>query len=209
MRGNLVLIGAGRFAEEVADLARDAGFSVLAFVEGIDRAKCNSGFNAPPVVWIDDIDKWTNLACALCAVGSVNRAEFIRRAAAAGLAFTTLIHPTAHVSGTSAIGVGTLVSAGAVVAAQCRIGEHVVLNRGALIGHHVLIGDYATLGPGVTVGGLARIGTQTYIGMGGIILDKITVGDHVIVGAGAVVTKDVPDSVQVVGVPARVVRELA
>ena len=43
--------------------------------------------------------------------------------------------------------------------------------------------------------------------MGALVLDRISVGSHSIVGAGAVVTKDVPDNVQVVGAPAKIVNE--
>ena len=43
--------------------------------------------------------------------------------------------------------------------------------------------------------------------MGAIVIDKTHVGAHAVVGAGAVVTKDVPNNVQVVGVPARIVKE--
>jgi acetyltransferase-like isoleucine patch superfamily enzyme len=43
--------------------------------------------------------------------------------------------------------------------------------------------------------------------MGAVVIDHITIGSHSVIGAGAVVTKDVPDHVLVVGVPARIVKE--
>ena len=40
-RRPLVILGAGPFAEEVADLAADTdAYEPVAFVEGVDRAKC-------------------------------------------------------------------------------------------------------------------------------------------------------------------------
>ena len=47
------------------------------------------------------------------------------------------------------------------------------------------------------------------IGQGACVLPGIEIGENAIVGAGAVVTKDVPPRVVVMGVPARIVRELA
>ena len=78
---------------------------------------------------------------------------------------------------------------------------------GALIGHHTVIGNFVTIQPGANVAGVCHVGEGTYIGMGAIVLDRIRIGAHSVVGAGAVVTKDVPDHVQVVGVPARIVKE--
>jgi acetyltransferase-like isoleucine patch superfamily enzyme len=43
--------------------------------------------------------------------------------------------------------------------------------------------------------------------MGALILNTVSVGAYSVVGAGAVVTRDVPDHVQVVGVPAEIVKE--
>jgi serine acetyltransferase len=40
--------------------------------------------------------------------------------------------------------------------------------------------------------------------MGAIVLDHLAVGAHSVVGAGAVVTSNVPEHVQVLGVPARI-----
>ena len=82
-----------------------------------------------------------------------------------------------------------------------------IVNRGALIGHHTTIEDYVTLGPGANVAGGCGIGQGTFVGMGAVILDGIRIGAHAVVGAGAVVTRDVPDHVQVMGVPARVIKE--
>jgi acetyltransferase EpsM len=84
---------------------------------------------------------------------------------------------------------------------------HVIVNRGALIGHHTTIGGLCSIQPGANIAGACSIGAETYIGMGAIILDHRTVGSHVVIGAGAVVTRDVPDHTQVMGIPARVVKE--
>jgi acetyltransferase EpsM len=81
------------------------------------------------------------------------------------------------------------------------------VNRGVLIGHHTRIGDYVTLSPGANVAGCVEVGDGAYVGMGATVLDRISIGSHSIVGAGAVVTRDVPEKVQVQGVPARVVKE--
>jgi acetyltransferase-like isoleucine patch superfamily enzyme len=43
--------------------------------------------------------------------------------------------------------------------------------------------------------------------MGAVVIDHLTIGAHSVVGAGSLVTKNVPDRVQVVGVPARIVKE--
>jgi UDP-2-acetamido-3-amino-2,3-dideoxy-glucuronate N-acetyltransferase len=47
------------------------------------------------------------------------------------------------------------------------------------------------------------------VGGGAVLLPGVEVGEEAFVGAGAVVTKDVPARALVMGVPARVVREVA
>ena len=47
-----------------------------------------------------------------------------------------------------------------------------------------------------------------YLGAGCLILPGVTVGERAVVGAGSVVTRDVPPRSLVLGVPARVVREI-
>jgi acetyltransferase-like isoleucine patch superfamily enzyme len=61
--------------------------------------------------------------------------------------------------------------------------------------------------PGANIAGACSIGNATYVGMGALVLDHHIVGSQSVVGAGSVVTRDVPDKVQVLGAPARIVRE--
>ncbi len=48
-----------------------------------------------------------------------------------------------------------------------------------------------------------------HIGIGSIIMPGVTIGKCAVVGAGAVVTKDVPDYCLAVGVPAKIIKNLA
>ena len=49
---------------------------------------------------------------------------------------------------------------------------------------------------------------NTTIGAAANILPNVVVGENCIVGAGAVVTKDIPDNKVVMGVPAKIVRDV-
>jgi sugar O-acyltransferase (sialic acid O-acetyltransferase NeuD family) len=207
MADPLLILGTGVFAEEVADLVADMDqWVVEAFVEGLDRARCAALLLGRPILWIDDVSARRSSAHAVCAVGSPARRAFIAQAASAGVAFTSLVHPSARVPASAVVEPGAIISAGVVLGAQARIREHAILNRGCLVGHHVEVGPYATLGPGCNIGGLTRVGEACAIGMGAIVLDRLSLGAGASVGAGALVTRDVGERTRVVGSPARVVR---
>jgi sugar O-acyltransferase (sialic acid O-acetyltransferase NeuD family) len=207
-RQKLVILGTRFFAEEVADLVSDGDdYELTAFGENWERGRCDRPLLGLPVIWVDDLRSLAATHVAACAIGTTHRSRFVEQVAAMGFRFATVRHPTARVSRTSTVGPGSIVSAGVMVAAHTSIGQHVIVNRGVLIGHHTTIGDYVTISPGANVAGRVTIAARTYVGIGAIVLDYLTIGSGSIVGAGAVVTKDVPDHVEVVGVPARVTRE--
>lgn len=207
--GRLAILGAGSFAEEIADLAAEDGrHEVIAFVEGRRRDLCGGDLRGVPIVWIDEVPSLAGRCLAVCAVGSPLRSTFIADAAGRGLEFGRFVHPSAQVSRSASLGVGTIVGPHAVVAAHARLGHHVIVNRGALIGHHTRVGDFATLSPGANVAGRTEIGAAAYIGMGALVLDGLNIGEAAVVGAGAVVTRAVEPRVQVLGIPARTVKKL-
>jgi sugar O-acyltransferase (sialic acid O-acetyltransferase NeuD family) len=204
----LLILGTRTFAEEVADLATMIpGVEVAGFVENMDPQRCRQPLEGLPVYWIDDIGPLAGNHRAVCALSTTFRSRYVEQAAQKGLAFATLIHPSAIVSKQSVVGEGSILSVATVVGSHTVLGSHVIVNRGALIGHHTTIGRYCSIQPGANVAGACSIGEATYVGMGAIILDHITVGCHSVVAAGSVVTRDVPDHTQVMGIPARVVKE--
>lgn len=96
-------------------------------------------------------------------------------------------------------------------------GESIVIGDNTNIQDGVVLhGDYITkIGNNVTVGHKAlvhgaTVGDNTLIGMGAIVLDNAIIGANSIVAAGSVVTsgKKFPDGVLLMGIPAKVVREL-
>ncbi len=205
---SLLILGTRTFAEEVADLASAiSGIHVTGFVENMDRDRCTRPLRGLPVFWIDDIDHLIPTHRSVCALSTTLRSRYVQQAQEKGLAFATLVHPSAVVSPRTEIGVGSIIGAGSVIGAYSRLAAHVIVNRGALIGHHTTIGPFCSVQPGANVAGACSIDEAVYIGMGSIVIDHIHVGAHSVVGAGAVVTKDVPEHVQVVGVPARIVKE--
>ena len=207
-RVKLLILGTRTLAVEIADVASDVpDVEIAGFVENMDRSRCSETLEGLPILWIDDIATLAQTHFAVCALGTTQRSRFIEQATALGMRFATIIHPSARISRHSTIGEGSVACPGVVVATRTAIGRHVILNRGALIGHHTTVGDYCSIMPGANIAGACAIGEATYVGMGALVLDHHNVGSRSVVAAGSVVTRDIPDNVQVMGLPARIVRE--
>ena len=80
---------------------------------------------------------------------------------------------------------------------------HIDINRGCYVGQYVTVGHGAILHA-------CTVEDDCLIGMGAIVLDGAVIGRGSVVGAGAVVTKGalIPPCSLVLGIPARVVRDL-
>ena len=204
----VLVLGNQIFAEEVADLIGETpGFELAGFVENLDPARCETHLLGKRVYWVEDLASLDEPVHLLCGLGTNQRRTYVEQVEGYNLPFATLIHPTARVSRTSTVGAGSIISVNSVVAAHATLGQHTIVNRGALIGHHTRIGDYVTIAPGANIAGKCTVDAGCYIAMGAVIIDRVRIGANAVVGAGAVVTKDVPANVQVVGVPARIVKE--
>ena len=118
--------------------------------------------------------------------------------------FGTAIHPSAIISESAHIGVGSVVMQGAIIQTCAQIGRHCIVNTGAKIDHECVIGDYVHIDSGTTLSNNVTVGNDTWIGTGSIITQGIHIGNNVVVNAGSVVDKDIPDGCTAYGNPCQV-----
>jgi UDP-2-acetamido-3-amino-2,3-dideoxy-glucuronate N-acetyltransferase len=127
----------------------------------------------------------------------------------------------AHVRERTEIGDGCVVGRGASVENDVRIGARVRLQTGAYVTAWSVVEDDVFVAPGVVLTNDPTAGRRRgeelrgavlrracRIGGGAVLLPGVEVGEEAFVGAGSVVTSDVPPRAVVLGVPARVVREV-
>lgn len=198
--GSLVLLGGGAHAMVVAEAAVAAGLALRGFLD--DDTDAAIGGLAPRLGPLGDFDRLIRAGAPyIIAIGDVGlRGWLVRRLDRPGVA---VIHPSAVISPTAAIGGGVFIGPNAVVHSRARIGDHAILNTACVIEHDCDIGVNAHIAPGATLGGAASVGADTLIGLGARLLPGARVGARSVVGAGAVVTHAVRDETTVFGVPAR------
>jgi sugar O-acyltransferase (sialic acid O-acetyltransferase NeuD family) len=117
--------------------------------------------------------------------------------------FATLVHPTAVVPASVAVGSGTVVHAMTVATADATVGDHVQIMPSCVITHDARIEDFVTMGAGVRLAGNVTVGRGAYVGSGCLVREGVTIGEGALIGMGAVVLDDVPPRETWVGVPAR------
>lgn len=131
------------------------------------------------------------------------------------LSKAAFVAPNAIVIGQVEVSAGASIWYGAVVRGDVEkiiIGQCSNVQDGAILhgdpGKPTILEDYVTIGHRAVVHS-AHIGRGSLVGIGAVVLDGVKVGAGCMVGAGSVVTKDVPERSLVVGVPAKVLRQLS
>lgn len=129
---------------------------------------------------------------------------------------SAFVHKSAALSGAVTLGENASVWPCAVLRgdiAEIIVGDNSNIQDNACV--HVNYNCPAVIGKGVTVGHGAivhgsKIGDNCLIGMNAVVLES-EIGPNCLIGAGAVVTagKSIPAGSLVMGVPAKVVRELS
>ena len=140
----------------------------------------------------------------------------------ASVAAGAIVGDQSFVRERSRVGAGSVIGRGSVVDNDVVVGARVSVQTSVYLTAYSVIEDDVFVGPGVvttnddTMARHARgeplrgavLRRACRIGGGSVLVPGVEVGEEAFVAAGAVVTRDVPARAVVMGVPARVVREV-
>jgi len=204
----LIIFGTGGHGKVVADIAMQAGWKVVGFIDD-NSASIGTMCIGLPVFgdrsWLCTLPR-ESYRVAMGIGDNLARMSAMQFLDAEKLEVATIISPSAIISPYAQIGSGTVIVSGAVVNAMAIIGDGVIVNTGAVVGHNVKVENYAHLSAHSTLGGGAEVGEFTHIALGATILPLLRIGSRSILGAGSVATRSIPDDVIAYGVPARIQR---
>jgi acetyltransferase-like isoleucine patch superfamily enzyme len=142
--------------------------------------------------------------------------------AGARLGAGAIVGDQAFVRERAVLGEASVVGRGSVVDNDVAIGARARIQTGVYLTAFTLVEDDVFVGPSVTTTNDhtmarhdsayalegARLRRACRVGGGAVLTPGVEVGEEAYVAAGAVVTRDVPARAVVMGVPARVVREV-
>lgn len=209
-RDLIFVFGASGHAKVVIDIIEMQGLYTIAYlVDDNPKLKGTELYGYKVIGGMADlVSNREQVSGGIVAIGSNSAREKIAACLNDdGFRLVTAVHPSAQLARGVMVGLGTVVMAGAIVNSDTIIDRNVIINTRAGIDHDCTIAAGVHIAPGVTLCGTVNVGAGTFIGAGATVIPSLCVGKNVIVGAGSTVVKDVPDSVTVIGSPAKVVKQ--
>jgi sugar O-acyltransferase (sialic acid O-acetyltransferase NeuD family) len=211
---DLVIVGTGGHAREVADVVRSAiadgaPYILRGFLES-DPARHGRLVEELEVLGDESVlSRFRKCAVAVGIGGTALRHRVVRRLSEYDVEFPAFIHPSSTLTGRVEIGEGCMLMGGTVVTTNVRLLAHTHLNTASSASHDCVLGPFVHLAPGARVAGNVTLAEGVDVGIGASIVQGISIGAWSIVGAGAVVIADAPGNATLVGVPARITKTRA
>ncbi len=200
MNNQIIIIGA---FQEMTELCLDCGFDIVGYIDSQRVIKSEGRFLGGDDDLVSIYNQYGDIPVVITPDNPQVRKKLYYKYKETGFKFQTIVSPTAHISPSATIDVGSVVQHGANVSSNVRIGSCVKINVNANVMHDCVIDDFTTIAPNAVLLGKVHIAKACYIGANSTILPYHQIGSGSVVGAGAVVTKDVEDNNVVMGIPAR------
>jgi len=208
---NIVIVGSGGFAKEVAFLIKEINqqtpkWNLLGYIDREIGKKVQN-------LKVIENDEWLqNCPDKINAVVGIGNPSIIEEIATnlnqnKNISFPNLIHPN-NIGDWDNInlGHGNIISSGCNLTTDITIKNFNIINLDSTIGHDAIIESYNVFNPSCNISGGVNIKNACLIGTGASILENISISSKVIIGAGGIVTKNITEKGVYVGVPAKKIK---
>jgi len=196
---SIYIYGASGHGLVVTDIAKACGYEEIIYVD--------DGDNVYPA--FEEIKKQNDIPLAFGIGINVTRKKLFEKVLKHGFDIVNLVHPSAVISTSVTIGVGTVVMPNVVINSKNKIGCGVILNSSSVIEHENVIEDFVHISPNVSLAGEVTIKENTHIGIGSSVIQGITIGKDCIIGAGSVVIRNIENNKLCYGNPCKVIKGIA
>lgn len=210
----MLIIGAKGLAKEVLEvLHQRESLEGLAFYDDVNTDLPDLLYNSFPILKDEDSVKSffiNNGNEFTLGIGNPHlRYKLYKKFLNLGGVFKSVISPLASIGHYgNRIEEGVNIMTNTIITNSIKIGEGSLINLSCTIGHDSTIEKFVELCPDVNISGNCYIGEFSFIGTNSVVLPNVKIGKNVTIGAGSVVTKDVPDNCMILGIPAKIVKEL-
>lgn len=133
-----------------------------------------------------------------------DKSTLYHKVKSAGYLLTKLIHPSAFISPSAALGEGVIVKMGSFISCDTVIEPNTSIEIGCMIAHDCVVQEGSQISSGVCLAGGVGVGANVFIGMNACVKEKVKIGSRSIIGMGSVVLEDIPEDVIAWGNPAKV-----
>ena len=212
---DIVLVGCGGFAVEVADYIIESGISGFPQIDVKPKYILSDDFKRYKDICkifgsnpkcISDISEIENIETLKFVIGlgdPLKRFNIAQEIKSAGGSLTSVIHRSAHISKSVQIGKGSIVAPFCVLSPFSKLGINCVLNTKSTIGHDSQIGNHVVISPHSVINGGVMCGDVTLVSAGCVVDPGTQIGKYCKLASGAILKQNIPDGSLVVGNPAK------
>lgn len=195
---SIYIYGASGHGLVVAEIAIACGYDNIIFID--------DGENDYPK--FEDVKINNHIPIAFGIGNNSVRKKLLKKLLEYNFKILTLVHPSAIISPSTTLGIGTVVMPNVIINAKTIVGKACILNTGCIIEHENLIEDFVHLSPSVSLAGNVTIGYLSHLGINSCIIQGLNVGYNCVIGAGSVVTKNINNLKKAYGNPCKEIEDI-
>lgn len=187
---DILVLGAGRFAVELATYLHDIEPSAVVRHLAVDGEACGNATQAQ--VWpLEGLDSRYRYVLGVADIAL--RQSLIERFFSDGrLQAPNFIHPSVRHRLDLTQCRGNVIAAHSYLGVNTRIGSWNMINYHCCVGHHSTLGDNNFLSPTFNSGNSIVLGNRCFIGLGCLVTPHTVIEDDVTVQAGCTLSELIP-----------------